>query len=557
MNTPPSDAETSSEQPRKYKQLTKIYAGTEEIELDDDELMLMGTVEPTNYSTAAVEDCWQQAMKTEIEAVERNNTWRLTELPVGQKAIGLKWVFKVKRDANGEVVKHKARIVAKGYVQQQGRDFDEIFAPVTRLETVRLLLALAAKNSWEVHHLDVKSAFLNGEIHEEVYVTQPEGFVKKGKEHLVYRLVKALYGLRQAPRAWYAKLSKCLEELEFVRCPYEHAVYTKKTGEDLLIIGVYVDDLLVKGTKVSMIEGFKDQMSKRVDMSNLGKLAYYLGIEVEQGQGYIELRQTGYARKVLEKAGMMGCNPTKYPMDPKEIISKDEGGKLVDTTEFKSIVGGLRYLVHTRPDIAYSVGIISRYMEKPTVMHQNAAKRILRYIKGTLEFGLVYTKNSDNNILSGFSDSDLSGHMDDRRSTGGIAFYLNESLVTWVSQKQRCVALSSCEAEFMAATAATCQAIWLRNLLGQVTGKCIGPVIIYIDNKSAIDLARNPVFHGRSKHIDIRYHFIRECIERGEIVVKHVSTDLQRADSLTKALATVKFERMRALLGVKDLHKPA
>lgn len=446
-------------------------------------------------------------------------------------------------------MKHKARIVTKGYVQQQGRDFDEIFAPVTRLETVRLLLALAAKNSWEVHHLDVKSAFLNGEIQEEVYVAQPKGFVKKRKEHLVYKLVKALYGLRQAPRAWYAKLSKCLEELGFSRCPYEHAVYTKRIREDLLIIGVYVDDLLVTGTKVSIIEEFKTQMNKRFDMSNLGKLSYYLGIEVEQGCGYIELRQTAYAKKVLEKAGMLECNPTKYPMDPNESLTKDEGGKLVDTTQFKSIIGGLRYLVHTRPDIAYSVGIISRFMENPTILHQHAAKQILRYIKGTLKFGLVYTKDGNNNILSGYSDSDLAGHVDDRKSTGGMAFYLNESLVTWVSQKQRCVALSSCEAEFMAATAAACQAIWLRNLLGQVTGNNGGPVVLHIDNKSAIDLAKNPVFHGRSKHIDIRYHFIRECVERGEIVVKHVSTELQRADILTKALATVKFERMRSLLG--------
>lgn len=383
-------AETSSEPSKRFRQLTEIYDVTEEVELDDDELMLMGTIEPTSYNKAATEYSWRQAMKNEIDAVERNNTWELTELPVGKKAIGLKWVFKVKKDANGEVVKHKARIVAKGYVQQQGRDFNEIFAPVTRLETVRLLLALAAKNSWEVHHLDIKSAFLNGELQEEVYVTQPEGFVKEGKEHLVYRLVKALYGLRQAPRAWYAKLSKCLEELNFVRCPYEHAVYTKRIGEELLIIGVYVDDLLVTGTKVSIIEEFKNQMNKQFEMSNLGKLSYYLGIEVQQGKGFIELRQSAYAKKVLEKAGMMGCNPTKYPMDPKELITKDEGGKPVDSTEFKSIVGGLRYLVHTRPDIAYSVGIISRYMEKPTVLHQHAAKRILRYIRGTLGYGLVY-----------------------------------------------------------------------------------------------------------------------------------------------------------------------
>lgn len=200
-------------------------------------------------------------------------------------------------------------------------------------------------------------------------------------------------------------------------------------------------------------------------------------------------------------------------MNPKECLTKDEKGEPIDVTQFKSMVGGLRYLVHTTPNIAYSVVIVSRFMEKPTLLHQHAVKRIIRYVKGTINFGLVYTKSSGNNLLTGYSDSDLAGHIEDRRSTGGMVFYLNESLVTWVSQKQRCVALSSCEAEFMAATGAACQAIWLRKLLEQITGSYVGLVTLFIDNKSAIDLAKNPVFHGQSKHIDIRHHFIHECIE--------------------------------------------
>lgn len=252
---------------------------------------------------------------------------------------------------------------------------------MTRLETVRLLLALSAKNNWEVHHLDVKTVFLNGELSEDVYVKQPEGFEKLGQEHMVYRLVKALYGLRQAPRAWYAKLNSCLENLGFTKCPHEHAVYTRKEGGESLIIAVYVDDLLVTGSNNVLIERFKQQMNSNFEMSNLGKLSYYLGIEVKQAEGFIELRQTGYARKILDKAGMGGCNPTKYPMDPKEMLTKDEGGTMVDATQYKSLVGGLRYLVHTRPDIAYSVGIVSRYMERPTKLHLDVVKRILRYIK--------------------------------------------------------------------------------------------------------------------------------------------------------------------------------
>ncbi|XP_074323103.1 secreted RxLR effector protein 161-like [Apium graveolens] len=240
-------------------------------------------------------------------------------------------------------------------------------------------------------------------------------------------------------------------------------------------------------------------------------------------------------------------------MDPKERIDKDEEGKAVDVTQYKSMIGGLRYLVHTRLDIAFYIGIASRYMERPTMVHQNAAKIILRYGQGTLHFGLVYSKTSGNNILTAFSDSDLGGDLVDRRSTRGMCFYLNESLITWVLQKQRCVALSSCEAEFMAATAAACQAIWLRNVLNQIAAECNGPVILYVDNKSAIDLAKNPVFQGRSKHIDTRYHFIRECVERGEIILKHVKSEVQKADVLTKALTVAKFEKMRSLLGIKEL----
>lgn len=331
-------------------------------------------------------------------------------------------------------MKYKARLVAKGYVQQ-GIDYEEVFAPVTRMETVRLLLALAAKNGWEVHHMDVKSAFLNGEIDEEVYVCQPEGFEKKGEEHKVYKLFKALYGLRQAPRAWYTKLRKCLENLGFEKCLYEHAVYVKREGNECLIIGVYEDDLLVTGTSVENILKFKTQMCCEFDMSDLGLLSYYLGIEVEQDRNGIELKQTAYAKKLLTKAGVSECNPIRCPMESRVQLDKDERGKAVDSTNYKSMVGGLRYLVHTRPDISYAVGVVSRFIERPTVIHHGAVKRILRYVKGTLDYGIVYKRDTGDYLLEGYSDSDHAGSLEDRRSTGGVAFYLKDSLVTWISQK--------------------------------------------------------------------------------------------------------------------------
>lgn len=286
MNT---DMYDDSATPKKFRTLEDIYNETKEVD-QEDELLIMGIDEPSSFKHAVKDKAWRQAMQSELDSIEKNETWVLSDLPKGHKEIGLKWIYKLKRDAEGNVIKYKARLVAKGYVQEKGVDFEEIFAPVTRIETVRMLLALAAKNSWDVHHLDVKTAFLNGEISEEVYVTQPEGFVRKGQEKKVYRLLKALYGLRQAPRAWYSKLNKCLEGLGFSRCPYEHGVYVKRDGEKVLIVGVYVDDLLVTGSNISLIKNFKEQMSLKFDMSDMGRLNYYLGIEVKQSADSIELK---------------------------------------------------------------------------------------------------------------------------------------------------------------------------------------------------------------------------------------------------------------------------
>ncbi|GKE03009.1 putative RNA-directed DNA polymerase [Tanacetum coccineum] len=443
--------------------------------------------------------------------------------------------------------------MAKGYVQKQGIDYEEVFAPVARIETVRLILALAGSYGWRVHHLDVKLAFLNGDLEEEVYVSQPEGYQKKGEVRKVYKLSKALYGLKQAPRAWNACLDRYLKSLGFVRCAYEYSVYTKKNQGDVLIIGVYVDDLVVTGSCPESVKKFKQDMSVKFEMSDLGLLSYYLGIQVSQQEDGITLKQEAYAKSILTKTRMLDCNPTKNPMEHKLKLLKEEEGELVNPTEYRSIVGGLRYLTHTRPDISFAVGVVSRFMEKPIVKHFQAVKRILRYVKGTLGYGLKYSKGGKNISLTGYTDSDLANDVNDRKSTGGMAFYVNGNLVTWASQKQRCVALSSCEAEFMAATMAACQGIWLRRLLNEITGQRIPPAALFVDNRSSIDLMKNPVFHGRSKHIDIRFHFIRECVENGKITVTHVCGKEQKADILTKPLARVKHKEMRSLIGIKKV----
>ncbi|KAJ0941493.1 putative RNA-directed DNA polymerase [Helianthus annuus] len=521
----------------------------------ESELLLIND-EPLTYKEAVIDKDWLGAMKEELNSIERNKTWSLVELPKGKKVIGLKWVFKLKKDAEGNVTKHKARLVAKGYVQRKGVDFDEAFAPVARLETIRLLLALAAKEGWVVHHLDVKSAFLNGDLEEEVYVSQPDGFVIEKKENCVYKLRKALYGLRQAPRAWNAKLDKTLKDMGFKRCSQEQVVYKLQKSKSDLIVGVYVDDLIVTGADETKIKEFKEKMKKVFDMSDLGKLSYYLGIEVEQSEKVIVLKQTRYAKKILKSAGMLECNPSKWPMEPKLHLTKDEKGEAVNPTIYRRLIGSLRYLLHTRPDLSYSVGVVSKYMQAPKVCHFLAVKQILRYIKGTVGYGLKYERGGDGNLI-GFSDSSHGMDLDDRRSTTGTVFYHANNPVTWSSQKQRTVALSSCEAEFMAASAAACQALWLRSLLSELTGMEPQTVKLLVDNESAIALMKNPVFHGRSKHIDIKFHFIRECVERSQIRVEHVSGEMQRADVLTKALPRIKFAEMRALLGINDVGEQA
>lgn len=561
--TPPTslveqlDADHDDDAPLRFRTLDNIIGpasppGYAVRDLGDEQLYAISAEEPASLAQAAKDPCWRRAMEEELQAIEENRTWTLTELPPGRRAIGLKWVYKVKKDERGAVVRHKARLVVKGYAQRQGVDYDEVFAPVARMEAVRLLLALAAHEGWEVHHMDVKTAFLNGDLLEEVFVEQAPGFAQTGHEHKVFKLHKALYGLHQAPRAWNQKLDEKLGTLGFKRSPSEHAIYCRGTGAERLVVGVYVDDLIITGTSSNSINKFKVQMAEIFKMSDLGLLTYYLGIEVKQNVEGITLSQGSYAKKILEKAGMVDCNSCEVPMQAKLKLTKESNSPCVDATEYRSLVGSLRYLVNTRPDLAFSVGYVSRFMEEPHGEHLAAVKHIVRYIAGTIDWGLFYPRKTGVKAnLLGFSDSDLAEDVDSRKSTSGVIFFLGESPISWQSSKQKVVALSSCEAEYIAAATAACQAVWLARLLAEILDSAVSMPVLRVDNKSTISLVKNPVHHDRSKHIDTRYHLIREYAQNGQIEVEFIRTDEQLGDVLTKPLCKTKFQELCIKIGLR------
>jgi Reverse transcriptase (RNA-dependent DNA polymerase) len=360
-----------------------------------------------------------------------------------------------------------------------------------------------------------------------VYVRQPPGFEEKESEHKVLKLHKALYGLKQAPRAWNSKLDSTMMSIGFERSLFEHAVYKRGKEENRLLVGVYVDDLVITENCEEEITSFKQQMKEIFNMSDLGLLSYYLGIEVHQLPSNISLCQEAFAKRILHDCGMADCNSTQAPMEVRLKLSKKNSSPPVNQTIYRSIVGSLRYLTHTRPDLAYSVGIVSRYMESPKTEHMAIVKHILRYIKGTLGMGCYYERKKAGvkPCLMGYSDSDMAGDVDDRKSTTGVVFFLGSNLISWSSRKQTVVALSSCEAEYIAATSTACQGVWLGSLFADLLNQNPGKVMLNIYNKSAISLCKNPVHHDRSKHIDTRFHYIRECVEEGKIMIEHIGTN--------------------------------
>ncbi|GAU29902.1 hypothetical protein TSUD_379930 [Trifolium subterraneum] len=512
--------------------------------------------DPKSFGEAEKLDVWRKAMDQEMEAIENNMTWELTTLPDRANTIGVKWVYKTKYNEKGEIEKHKARLVAKGYSQKHGIYYDEVFAPVARWDTIRAILALAAKENWKVFQLDVKSAFLHGELTRDIYVEQPPGY-QKGNKDMVYKLKKALYGLKQAPRAWYSKIEAYFTVEQFKKCSHEHTLFVKYgSNNKTLIVSLYVDDLICTGNDLSMIHDFKESMKKNFAMTDLGKMKYFLGVEVTQSEDGIFIHQHKYALEILKRFGMENCNKVCSPIVPGCKLSKDENGSATDAKRFKQMVGCLMYLLATRPDLAYSICLVARFMERPTVMHIAAVKRIMRYLKGTLTDGIMYKHTNDKRLeLIGWSDSYYAGDLNDRKSTSGYVFMLGTGAISWSSKKQPIVTLSTTEAEYVAAAVCACQCIWLKNVLNHLQITHNNGIVIYCDNSSSIKLSKNPIMHGRCKHIDVRFHFLRNLTKDGIVELKHCKSQEQLADLMTKPLKLEAFLKLKEGLGMQQCLK--
>jgi hypothetical protein len=400
-----------------------------------------------------------------------------------------------------------------------------------------------------VYQLDVKSAFLNGFLQEEIYVEQPEGYIKEGEEDKVCLLKKALYGLKQAPRAWYSRIDEHLQNLGFAKSFSESTLYVKQNGANILIISLYVDDLLVTGNNTSFVEKFKQEMMEVFEMTDLGLMTFFLGMEIMQDEHEVFICQKKYAKEILKKFKLEECKEMSTPMNQKEKLCKEDGTDKIDQAHFRSLIGCLMYHTATRPDILNAVSILSRFMHCASELHLKAAKRVIRYVKGTCNFGIKFTRSKEFKLV-GFSDSDWGGFIDDLRSTSGYCFTLGSGVFSWCSKKQETVTQSTAEAEFVAATAAVNQALWLRKILIDLNLEQKESTEILVDNQAAIAISHNPVFHGKTKHFNIKLFFLREVQKDGAIVLVYCKTEDQAVDIFTKPLPVSKFEFLRTKLGV-------
>ncbi|KXZ50459.1 hypothetical protein GPECTOR_16g633 [Gonium pectorale] len=500
---------------------------------------------------------WHQAMNEEMASQIANGTWELSQLPPGQRALACRWVYTVKRQPDGSIERFKARLVAKGFQQRPGLDFGELFAPTTRYASLRALLSVAAAQRLIIHQLDVKTAFLNGELEEELWMQQPPGY-SNGDPQLACRLRKSIYGLKQAPRCWYEKLSSDLGSIGFVPSSADAALFVQSSPAGTVYALCHVDDLLVAAACEQQLAASKTAIGDCFTIRDLGPANVYLGMEIRQdaSNGDITLSQQRYTAELLERYRLSDAKARSTPLPAgARLLPADDGEPLLADggSEYRAIIGSLNYLAtSTRPDIAQAISALARYMAAPTQSHLRLAYGVLRYLAGTRSFGLRFSANSPANAFTGYSDSDWAGDPTTRRSTTGYVFGLGSAAVSWSSQLQRTVAASSVEAEYQAAAAAVREALWLRKLAVDLRLPAEA-ISIKMDSQGALSLAHSPITSVRSKHIDVHHHLVRERVVRGEVQLSYCPTEHMVADILTKPLGEIKFRRCREAMGLTSI----
>lgn len=529
-------------------------------EYDDDYLMCAHSIfctVPKSYDEIKTRDDrvqWEDAVRDELNSLSKNNTWTLVPRPENKNIVDCKWIFTIKHDEFGKPLRYKARLVARGFSQEYLTDYNETFAPVARIASFRLMIAFANQYNLSVHHMDVKTAFLNGELKEEIYMKIPVGVF--GKDDHVCKLNKSLYGLKQAARCWFEVFEKSLREKGFVNSAVDRCIYVLDKSEvhKNIYVVLYVDDLVIVCGDVETMNNFKRYLKSKFEMKDLNDIKFFLGIRVTRYNDKITLDQSAYINTVLSKFNMQDANSVKTPLENKlnyEALNSDEK----HNAPCRNVIGCLMYIMLcTRPDLSTSVNILSRYVNKNNIELWQCLKRVLRYLKGTIDLKLCYQRCDDyKNILCGYVDSDWGGNdTQDRKSTTGYLFRLFDNCtITWSTKKQMSVAASSTEAEYMALYEAVREALWLKSLAISINVVIDQPILIYEDNNGCISIANNPSNHKRSKHIDIKYHFSREQVEKNIIKLNYIPSGQQLADALTKPLPAITFQGMRSQMGLE------
>ncbi|KAH9684825.1 retrovirus-related pol polyprotein from transposon RE2 [Citrus sinensis] len=515
---------------------------------------ITSTTEPSFFHEAVKLPEWHKAMEDEITALEKNNTWTLTHLPDGKKAIGSRWVYKIKYQSDGTIERYKARLVAKGYTQTEGIDYHATFSPVAKLVTVRALLSLAAVKGWILEQLDVSNAFLQGDLEEEVYMQVPQGFSKQG-EHLVCKLNKSIYGLKQASRNWFSKFSATIQQAGFRQSKADYSLFVKTNAKFSTFVLVYVDDIIVAGNDAAEVSRIKDFLAQKFYIKALGKLKYFLGIEVARSSRGIFLSQRKYTLDILKDAGLLAGRVSHFPMEQQLRLSSTDGDLLSNPSSYRRLVGRLIYLTVTRPDIVFAVHVLSRFMHEPRTTHMDAAIRVLRYLKGSPGKGILLSSTSDLHIR-GYCDADWGSCPTTRRSVTGYCTFLGDSPISWKTKKQNVVSRSTAEAEYRSLADLSCELQWLKALFADLGHLQHDPMTVYCDNQSALYIAENPVYHERTKHIELDCHFVRERVQSKLLLPLHIPTSMQVADVFTKPLGHALFHHHIRKLGVVDLHAP-